>query len=946
VYELDPGQGTLTRQGVRVRLQEQPFCVLCLLLERPGELVTREQLRQTLWPADLYVNFDGSLNTALKRLRAALLDDADNPRFIETVPRHGYRFIAPVGVEVVGDEASGPSQGVPILAPSTSPASAPATPSEDSPTAPRLRITPFRQTGFLAVAIALAVIGAGWMVSQKRRSVGTAVPMSLRASAHAPVRKSVAILGFHNVSERADDAWLGTAFSEMLSTELAAGEKLRLIPGEEVANLREALPWPKTDSLDAATTGRLGAALNSDLLVLGSYTAVGDSDRGQLRLDARLQEAATGEILSEIAASGSRRDIFQLASSVGGKLREKLGVPQLGEQEQIAAEASVPSNREAAKLYAVGVARLREFDALAARDLLLQVSRSDPKFAFGHAMLARAWHQLGYEQKRKADAKMALQLSADLPRVDRLQIEGDYYESLADHEKAASTYRALFELFPDSVDYGLQLAAVQNSASHGLQAIETLHQLRRLPPPASDDPRLDLLESRSIADNKPRALALVRDALRKASAQGKKLVYAQARKEECMVLIYSGQSEEGLPACQDAYDIYQSAGNRLGAADALRLIADNQGSKGHLEQSLETYGRALKILRDLGEHRTIGAVLNNMAINFANEGDLNRAEQLYRDAKFHFEQCGDKSNVATAIGNIADILYLRGDLAGAEKLYRQSLDVIATQDHGEPGYIMYRLADLKLARGQVQDAHALAQKAVEIMRASEGEFQYLTGAMIVLGEALKAEGDLAEARKQYDQALALRNKLGSQMLAAESQVEIAELTLDEGHPIQAEPLLRSAITEFEKEKGDPDSTSAYTILSRTLLLEGKLDEARKAIEHAGALSRTSPDPALRLPVAIQSARIKIAMAHGGGTASSPAIIRDELRAVVTTAKRLGYYAIECEARLALGELDSMTSPSAGREQLAAVASKSRTHGLELLARQADRARGATSESLH
>src|SRR5690242_20448203 len=96
LFEADAAQGTLTRNGLRVKIQDQPFRVLVLLLERPGETVSREELRQRLWPDGTFVDFDGSLNVILKKLRAAIDDDSDNPRFIETVPRRGYRFVAPV----------------------------------------------------------------------------------------------------------------------------------------------------------------------------------------------------------------------------------------------------------------------------------------------------------------------------------------------------------------------------------------------------------------------------------------------------------------------------------------------------------------------------------------------------------------------------------------------------------------------------------------------------------------------------------------------------------------------------------------------------------------------------------------------------------------------------------------------------------------------------------
>ena len=100
VYEVNLRTGELRKHGNRMRLQEQPFQVLAQLLERPGELVTREELRQKLWPADTFVDFDHSLNTAINKLRETLGDSSSAPRFIETLPRRGYRFIAPVMVEV------------------------------------------------------------------------------------------------------------------------------------------------------------------------------------------------------------------------------------------------------------------------------------------------------------------------------------------------------------------------------------------------------------------------------------------------------------------------------------------------------------------------------------------------------------------------------------------------------------------------------------------------------------------------------------------------------------------------------------------------------------------------------------------------------------------------------------------------------------------------------
>jgi len=101
-FEADLRGGELRRNGSKVRLQDQPFQILTMLLENPGEVVTREEMRNRLWPADTFVDFDHGLNAAVKRLRAALDDSAENPRFVETLARRGYRFVAPVAVKPNG----------------------------------------------------------------------------------------------------------------------------------------------------------------------------------------------------------------------------------------------------------------------------------------------------------------------------------------------------------------------------------------------------------------------------------------------------------------------------------------------------------------------------------------------------------------------------------------------------------------------------------------------------------------------------------------------------------------------------------------------------------------------------------------------------------------------------------------------------------------------------
>jgi DNA-binding winged helix-turn-helix (wHTH) protein/TolB-like protein len=925
LFEADPAKGELLRQGVRVRLQDQPFRLLIILLERAGEVISREDLRQRLWPADTYVEFDGSLNAALKRLRAALGDSADNPIFIETLPRRGCRFIAPVAVQNVVQNVV--PEVPPALAAAEPPAAAPAATVTAPPTGAPSAVH-HRPILLYVAGLIVLFAGFGWYALRHRPTVNV---KPTNPSPGLDVRKSVAVLGFQNVSGRSDDQWLATALSEMLSTELTSGEKLRLVPGEEVANLRISSPWPQTSTLGPETTARIGTALNSDVLVYGAYTEIGPSDRGQLRLDVRLQDARTGEVLTQVAQTSSSNDLFRVTTEIGAKLRDRLGVPGISDADQASVLASLPLNREAARFYALGIEKLREFDALAAKDLLEQATKADPKFSLAHAMLARAWNQLGYEQKRKEEAKKALDLSVDLPQVDRMQVEGDYYESLSDHEKAASTYHALFALFPDNIEYGLQLADAQRAAGHSNQALETLADLRRLPPPGSLDPRIDIAESGN-APTPSASLALLESALNKASAQGKKLVYARARIQQCRALVYGEHPEKSEAPCEDAYNIYRAAGNNLGAADALRLMGDRQGSEGHIQEARADYQRALKMLAGTGEHLKTAAILNNMAIAYANAGNLEQGEQLYRQAKLNFELAGDKLNAGLALANMADISYFRGNLPAAAKSYEEAYEIMASVENADVRYPLDRLADTNLVEGNVKEAHRFATQALEVAQARHADGD---DAMSELGDVLLAEGDLLGAQQQYQSALDIRQARGKAPTAAESRLSLADVALEEDHPDQADTFARAAIAEYEKEQSDPAAAGAYTELSRALLVQRKLEDARQAIQHATDLSHGTSDPTLKLPLAIQVARVEIARAQEnaqGRTALRTAM--QQLRSVIVAARKLRYYEIECEARLALAEALLKTNPAMARSQLEILARETHEHGMDLLAHKA------------
>lgn len=928
LFEADLENARLTRKGIRIRLQEQPFRILSMLLESHGQIVTREDLRAELWPAGTYVDFDGSLNAALKRLRAALDDDADNPRFIETVPKRGYRFIAPVTFQenstLVESEITASQISVQPIATPHQPVPGP------SPRASTRR--------WLLTFAALATVAVlTFFLFRVRRAPPRNVPAQSTVDV-GTTRRSIAVLGFQNASGRSEDAWLSTALAEMLRTELGAGGKLRVVPGENVAQFRIDSPWSETDSLSRQTALRIGDALNSDVLVLGSYAAVGDSQNGTMRVDFRLQDAQTGELLYEGAESGSEKQFFGLVAKIGVALRERLGLPMISESEEAGVVSSLPSDADANRFYSLGLAKLRDADVAAAKDLFLQAEALAPRFPLVHLMLSRAWGGLGYDQKSKDEVKLAYHLRAGLPQVDQLQIEAAYFGNIRDREKAISACRALYSLYPDSIDYAEQLIVELNAAGRREEALAIVSQLRALPSPASQDPRIDFWQAQLLASSgEPGAQPYFEKAVAEAASRGEKLLYARFRLAQCINLLYGDHPQGGVPYCKEAYDIFMSAGNTLYAADALRAMADRRGAEGDLTGARQIYQQALSLLAKLGEHEKTGVALNNMAIAYENQGEIDQAEKLFQQAAQSWRECGDTVNEAAALGNLGDVFMLRGQLRQAEAQYNVSRKTYQAAGGEYFAYSLMSIAAIRFYEGDIAGANQYGAQALA-MAQTRHESTDTPSALEMLGTIRIAQADFAAARHYLEQARTIQQQVGKNGAVAENDSLLAEIDIEEGNLPAAESTLRKSLAEFQSEKNVIDQASAETDLSRVLLREGKLFDARQVISDAVAQSASSGDPNVKLPVAIQDARVEAVeiAARAQNVKSHPdfSAPRRKLNNAIADAHHLGYFGQECDARLALAEIERRENSAAARVHLAELARAAREHGMELVARKA------------
>ncbi|MGC2193106.1 MAG: winged helix-turn-helix domain-containing protein [Terriglobales bacterium] len=872
LYVLDPANGALTRASVRVRLQEQPFRLLVLLVERAGQIVSREEIRNRLWPQNTFVEFDKSLGVAVLKVREALGDDAGNPRFIETIPRRGYRFIAPVKVE--------PAH----VADSTTPTPAAPTVSVSHPS---LYAT---KHGLIIATLVLLLVGMAFYFLHARHGASRSTVQAGTSIPGINVRRSVAVLGFRNLPGRPEDNWLSSAVCEMLNTELAAGGELRMVPGEDVARAKSELPLRDEDSLGKSTLQRLRNNPGADVVVVGSYTMIQADPKRRIRLDVRLQDTTGGETIAEDSVSGDENDLFNLVSDLGGKLRRSLGVAAVSEGTAIATRAALPSNEKAARLYAEGRARLWAFDYFVARDLLSKAIAADPAFPLAHAALSDVWWHTGYDAKARVEARQALELSNHLSQEQQLLVEGQYQRTVEEWPKAVETYRSLFRLFPDNLDYGLLFASAQMHLS-AADSLQTLAVLRQLPPPLGDDARIDMTEASAwINRDFTKASAAAKLAIEKATAQGSPVIVSRTYGILCQQEPSIDASTEAIDICRNALEGSITAKDPNGEAMMRTDLASLYFLRGDITQSAEMLQQAVKKFRQVGNRDGVATALSNFADARLSQGELMEAKKLLEESIPEYQAVDDKEGVVLNLDSLGDIWRQNGELNKAETAYRQA-EVIARkmEDKNATAYVLSGMGDVALDRG-----------------------------------------DLALARTRYEESFELRNQAGEKQTATESRVSLAKLAIEEGHASDAEASVRECKEQFHREQQADDELSASIALIDALLAQGKQGEAQKEMGVAQPLGNKSQNRFLRLQFELASGRVLLASDH-------PDASRPLFQEVADDARRYGFVGIEFADDLALAEFANKTKHgSQAQMELRALQKSARSKGFGLIARKASR----------
>jgi tetratricopeptide (TPR) repeat protein len=716
-------------------------------------------------------------------------------------------------------------------------------------------------------------------------------------AAAVPARPALAVLGFRNLGKERNQAWLSTALSEMLVTELSPAARARLVPGDEVYRLKETFSLPYTEELSAPQLAQIRDHLGADLVVVGSYLALGAGEKGGLRVDLRVVKVATGDTLASLAEVGTEDGVFDLAARLGTGLRRALGWSDPSPEEVRQVQALLPGNPAAARLYAEGLARLRAFDARGARDFLEQAAAADPESAVIRSSLSLAFTGLGDDARARAAAEKAVALAARLPQEQRLAIEARASEVKKDWARAGELYRSLWTFYPDNLEYGLRLADCLSAGGHGERALAAVEEMRKLPPPAGSDPRVDLAEAwtaKRLSDA-AREMRAAANAEAKGRKSGATQIVAQALALEGDGLILVGRSAEAAPRLEEARDLFARSGNQAALAVVLTRLGMTYHERGELAEAEKLYRQALAAQeRAGGIQGTAGTALQtaNLGMLDLDAGAMLPAQSLLETALAAYTAAGDRVMATRMDYAIGSVLLGRGNLAAARERF-DSVVAISRQTGNRTdearalsgqGFVLERL-------GALGEARYLQDQAFEITR-QLGDPIRGASALAASAGVLMRQGDLNEAEKRLTQALAMKRKGGDRLGASEVLGRLAELASRRGNLAEAERL------------GAEQMALARGVGSQTLIAAALRNEAGWRRDHGdlpGARQRL--EEALRIRVQdgeeLEVAAVRLDLADVLRLAGSP---RESVRLATQAAEVYGKQGMAGYRALALADL--------------------------------------------
>jgi DNA-binding winged helix-turn-helix (wHTH) protein/tetratricopeptide (TPR) repeat protein len=747
-FEVRPGSGELLKHGRRVKLQDQPFRLLVVLLENAGQVVTREQIQSRIWEENTFVDFDASLRVAVRKLREALGDDAENPRYIETVPKRGYRFLAPFPSAVGSVQRIEETEASPA-----------------GREAPAKSERPERWHWFAALLLLILITSA------------TGAFLSLAHKRRVFTEKDTVVLAdFANST--GDPVFDGT-LRQGLTVQLEQSPFLSLISDERMQQVLHSMGQPPDARLDPQIGREVCERTGSAAVLDGSIASLGS----KYVLGLQAKDCRTGKVLAAEQVQADRKEeVLNALDQIASKFRSRVGesLTTVEKYDTPLAEATTPS-LEALKAYSAGLKIHSQKGSAAALPLFKHAIALDPKFAMAYANLGHAYGEIGesdlsaesmskaYQfQDRASDrekffitASYDFRVTGNLEKVEQACMAwaqayprdydppgilgGVVYPAFGKYQKAVEESSKAVELDPDfAIGYN-DLAFDYVFLDRLGQAEKTLQLASARNLEASDA----LVLPYDIAFLKGDQVGMEREA---AVEQAKSESEAQSWYYQAFAMAYSGHLRQARTMAARATDMAQQADQPeraalwgTGAALLEAFLADPSAARKKAKAALV-----------LSKDREIeyGA-----ALAFALTGDTAQAQTLANDLQRRFAE--DTSVKFSYLPTLRALLALdSGESSRAIEL----LQVAAPYDLGAPRssyhgifgplYPVYFRGEALLAAHQGPQAAAEFQKILD-HRGTVVSDPIGALARLQLGRAFARSGDKARAKSAYENFLTL-----------------------------------------------------------------------------------------------------------------------------------------------------------------------------------------------
>ena len=457
--EIDPSLGCLKRGGIEQHLRQQSFHLLLYMIERRQRLISKEELIENFWQGAAVT--DNAVVQCIKEIRTVLGDDPHEPRFIRTIYKFGYRFIANVVEEPAAGEVSRPNleiDGAGVLSFDGSGAATEAraaeaetkAPGEGAISSPPVSLKPWGRRIVLGLA-ATGGIALAWTVLHH-----SAAPRMEVTLPEVPGRKALAVMYFENQSAKPNLNWLSEGLADMFITDLARFDKLTVLSREQLHLLLERSGHERQNGIRLDDALDIARKSHAEALLLGSFLTLGE----KIVVNTRLFQTASGQLLAADQFEVDQpADILARIDLLSPKVAARLGAAPLDKHHQTGLAEAMTNNLEAYQYYSLGVSKAQAFQNSQAIALLGKAVQLDPKFALAYARIGYAYSVTDFvpERGRPYLAK-AIQLSDHLAPKDRLFVTAWYAIARQDYAAAIRTMQQIVDQFPLETEAYTRLA--------------------------------------------------------------------------------------------------------------------------------------------------------------------------------------------------------------------------------------------------------------------------------------------------------------------------------------------------------------------------------------------------------------------------------------------------------------------------------------------------------